>query len=75
MFRQQLAAVVTADLWVLVAKNSRYVRHAVNPPSRTIEAGYSTEIFSRVYYGSATRFSVSAKKELTLRDCSAKSIK
>jgi hypothetical protein len=49
MFRQQLAAVVTAVLWVLVAKKSRYVRQADNPPSRTIEAGYSTEIFSRVW--------------------------
>lgn len=48
MFRQQFAAVVTAVLWVLEQKKSRYVKHAVSPPSRTIEAGYSTEIFSNV---------------------------
>jgi hypothetical protein len=49
MFRQQFAAVVTAVRWVLVAKKSRYVRQAVKPPSRTIDAGYSTEIFSSVW--------------------------
>jgi len=49
MFRQQFAAVVTAVLCVLVAKKSRYVKHAVSPPSRTMDAGYSTDIFSRVY--------------------------
>jgi hypothetical protein len=48
IFRQQLAAVVTAERWVLVAKKSKYVKHAVRPPSRTIDAGYSTDIFSRV---------------------------
>lgn len=49
MFLQQFAAVVTAVRWVLVAKKSRYVRHAVSPPSRTMEDGNSTEIFSSVY--------------------------
>lgn len=48
MFLQQLAAVVTAVLCTLVAKKSRYVKHAVSPPSRTIDAGNSDEIFSRV---------------------------
>lgn len=48
MLRQQFAAVVTADLWVGVAKNSKKVRQAVNPPSRTTEEGNSTEIFSSV---------------------------
>lgn len=47
--RQQLAAVVTAVRWVLVGKKSRYVKHAVSPPSRTIDAGKSTEILARVY--------------------------
>jgi hypothetical protein len=48
MFRQQLAAVVTAVRCVLVGKKSRYVKQAVKPPSRTIDAGYSTDIFSSV---------------------------
>jgi len=48
MLRQQLAAVVTAVRWTLVEKKSRYMRHAVRPPSRTIEVGYSTDIFSSV---------------------------
>ena len=47
-FRQQFAAVVTAVRCVLVGKKSRYVRHAVKPPSRTIEAGKSTEILDKV---------------------------
>ena len=49
MFLQQLAAVVTAVLWVLVAKKSRNVKHAVSPPSRTIDEGNSTDIFSKVW--------------------------
>jgi hypothetical protein len=48
MFLQQFAAVVTAVRCVLVAKKSRKVRQAVKPPSRTIEAGNSTDIFSNV---------------------------
>ena len=46
MFRQQLAAVVTAVRCVLVAKKSKNDKQAVSPPSRTILAGYSTDIFS-----------------------------
>lgn len=34
---------------MLVGKKSRYVRQAVRPPSRTIEAGKSTEILAKVY--------------------------
>ena len=49
MFLQQLAAVVTAVLWVLVAKKSRNVKQAVSPPSRTIDEGNSTDIFSKVW--------------------------
>lgn len=73
MLRQQLAAVVTAVLWVLVAKKSKYVKQAVSPPSRTIDAGNSTDIFSRVYHQVSVRSS-SRSDKLTLRACSARSM-
>src|SRR2546423_14756844 len=75
MFLQQLAAVVTAVRCVPVAKKSRNCRHAVKPPSRTMEPGKSTDIFESVWIcASGSPIPEDTWHRLTLKACSATSM-